>query len=64
MGIPISVIIGLVVSTLLAIAALIFMIIMIVNKSSCESTENASCTVFTCPDPNSQGKVATPAIRS
>lgn len=63
MGIPTSIIIALVVSGVLAIAALIFMVLMIINKSGCEGTESAECPTFNCPDPNDPQKTAIPAVR-
>jgi len=63
MGIPTSIIIALVVSGALAIAALIFMILMIINKSGCEGTESPECPTFDCPDPNDAQKTGTPAVR-
>jgi len=58
-----SVIIALVIASLLAIAALIFMIIAITMKSSCENTENPICAKFVCWDPSNPTSQGTPAIR-
>lgn len=63
MGISTSVIVSLVIASILAIAALGFMIFAIIQKSNCENTESAQCATFTCPDPNDPTAKGTPAVR-
>ena len=63
MGIPTSIIISLVISSLITIAALVFMIIAIVQQSSCESTESSQCATFNCPNETDPSKTGAPAIR-
>lgn len=58
-----SIIVSLVLVCLFAIGTAIFMVIAIVNKSSCEGTESGQCASFSCPNPTDPGGKGTPAIR-
>lgn len=57
-----SIIVTLVLVSLFTIGTLIFMIIAITSKSSCENSESPGCASFSCPDvtdPTGQGRPAT-----
>jgi len=56
-----SIIVTLVLACLFTLGTLIFMIIAIVDKSSCESTESSQCPKYMCP--SADGKEGYPATR-